>query len=828
MKFRPSIFTQALLLAFLAGCSTQKDRFLNREYHALNTKFNVLFNGNETLAIGKAVLLQNVEDDFLNLLPVEPLLLKGEDQEQQASIPSFSVAEEKAVKAIQKHSMNIGGQQRNRQIQEAYLLLGKARYYDRRFLPALEAFNFLLETYGSTAFYYEAKLWREKINMRLGNSALAIDNLRPVSQRVLFGEKHYAPIQATLAQAFLNLKQEDSARAYIARAALAEKNKATKARYRYIEGQLFERDNAIDSAQIAFQSIVNWKRKAPRIFWLQAKLQSIRLKAIQDSLSPLSSLEKMSRLFENQPYLHLIHQQQARYLLSQQQDSLALKYYNQSLQSPSTDTATKRSNYRELADYYFQAGEYVKTGAYLDSLLSHISTEGRLKKTIQRERESLDDVIVLEKAIRTTDSILTLVAMSKEDQRAFFQAELDRKRARELASIKEEKKGLFIFGKNNTNTFYFYNDRLLISGRQAFLSTWGNRPNRDNWKEVSKAEQFTENAVVTDENETTASTFFIETADFFIEQLPKEPHRLDSLAHVRRQAYLDVGILYKEKFSNTALALNRLSKLLLLSPNQAQEESALYHCFKLLEFKLPKKAQRYKSTLLRKFPNSPFAQILNNPEDYMLAKNQTPSSAYEKLYSAFKKQAYTTVLEEGENMKILFSGTALVSKIAVLQAKAIGRLQGEEAYKQAITDFLEKHPNADEAAYARQSLALLKAKGKQPAPTLKSYKWVFVFEDKDTVDTTVAQMQAVLEKDNNTQWKISRDVYSKETDFVVVHTKNQYPDMKFYLKQWQQIPEFEKEVNNFVLLSAQYEEIQRLKTWKPKRKMLDKNEKQRN
>ena len=89
-------------------------------------------------------------------------------------------------------------------------------------------------------------------------------------------------------------------------------------------------------------------------------------------------------------------------------------------------------------------------------------------------------------------------------------------------------------------------------------------------------------------------------------------------------------------------------------------------------------------------------------------------------------------------------------------------------------------------------------------------------------------MQAVLEKDNNTQWKISRDVYSKETDFVVVHTKNQYPDMKFYLKQWQQIPEFEKEVNNFVLLSAQYEEIQRLKTWKPKRKMLDKNEKQRN
>jgi hypothetical protein len=39
------------------------------------------------------------------------------------------LAETKATKAIQKHSMNIDG--RNFQIDEAYLLLGKARYYDQ-------------------------------------------------------------------------------------------------------------------------------------------------------------------------------------------------------------------------------------------------------------------------------------------------------------------------------------------------------------------------------------------------------------------------------------------------------------------------------------------------------------------------------------------------------------------------------------------------------------------------------------------------------------------------------------------------------------------------
>jgi hypothetical protein len=52
------------------------------------------------------------------------------------------LAETKA-KTIQKHSMNIDGTEKNYQIDEAYLLLGKARYYDQRFIPALDAFNYI-------------------------------------------------------------------------------------------------------------------------------------------------------------------------------------------------------------------------------------------------------------------------------------------------------------------------------------------------------------------------------------------------------------------------------------------------------------------------------------------------------------------------------------------------------------------------------------------------------------------------------------------------------------------------------------------------------------
>ena len=125
--------------------------------------------------------------------------------------------------------MNIGGRQRNRQIQDAYLLLGKARYFDRRFIPALEAFNYLLEGYfGKEKVYFEGKLWREKTNLRMGNNALAIDNLKPMAKSIPFGGPLYADVNATVAQAYLNLKNNDSARAYITQAALAEKTEQPK------------------------------------------------------------------------------------------------------------------------------------------------------------------------------------------------------------------------------------------------------------------------------------------------------------------------------------------------------------------------------------------------------------------------------------------------------------------------------------------------------------------------------------------------------------------------------------------------------------------------
>ncbi|MGB1444226.1 MAG: tetratricopeptide repeat protein [Flavobacteriaceae bacterium] len=811
--------TRTILLAFLGGmvlaCSTQKNNLVNREYHALNTKFNVLFNGKEALEIGKAVLYQNNQDNFLAVLPVEPIVLQGEDEENKASIPSFNLAEEKAVKAIQKHSMNIGGKQRNRQIQDAYLLLGKARYFDRRFLPALEAFNYLLEGYfGNEDVYYEARLWREKTNLRLRNNALVVDNLKPLAQRIPFGAPLFSDVNATLAQAYINLKNQDSAAVYISQAALAEKDKTTKARYRYIEAQLLERAHLIDSARQAFQTIVSWKRKAPRIFWMQAKLQTIRLQAQLDSVSPLPALERLSKLFENQPYLHLIHQQEARYLLSQKQDSLALSYFNKSLRSPNIDTSTQIANYRELADYYFQAGGYVKTGAYLDSLLRQIPEEGRFKMNIQRERDGLDEVIALEQVIRSTDSILSLAAMTKEEQLSFFQNVIDEKRAKELAAIEEDKKGFFSFGNNPANVFYFYNERLVVQGKQAFLSTWGNRPNSDNWNRQSVINSASVEEEKASQEQETAS-FFIETPDFFVEQIPTDTLALAALRKDRRQAYLDVGIIYKEKFKNNPLALSRLDKVFQLKPSETQEVSALYHTFKILENTDPERAISYRTTLLERYPDSPFAQIVKDPENFKLEENQSPSGLYERAYRAYLNQEFQAVLNACVNLEVIVSGTPLAPKVAFLKAITLGRLDGEEAYIQNLKKLVELYPNAREANLAITTLIRLDEERqlKFKPLVLNTYKWVLSFPIEQPLDQLLAALRKSLDEEQKQAWKITQDAYSRKTHFIVIHSRQQLPETEYFLKKWAELPNFEQNVNNFVLLSAQYEQIQRFKSW---------------
>ncbi|MBT8296268.1 MAG: hypothetical protein KJO51_07615, partial [Gramella sp.] len=203
MKRISRILLFFLLSIIIWSCSRKKNSFVNRNYHAVTAQYNTLYNGQLAFEQGREEINQNYADNYWDILPVERL-----DVDDMILLPdsirnqNFGRAEEKAVKAIQKHSMQVKGKERNPQIDEAYLLLGKARYFDRRFIPALDAFNYILYRYPASDNITHARIWREKTNLRIGNEKLAIKNLKKILDSDRLNDKDLADASSSLAQAY--------------------------------------------------------------------------------------------------------------------------------------------------------------------------------------------------------------------------------------------------------------------------------------------------------------------------------------------------------------------------------------------------------------------------------------------------------------------------------------------------------------------------------------------------------------------------------------------------------------------------------------------------
>ena len=168
---------------------------------------------------GQESLISTFNDNYWDILPIERIAFDEDISirlNEDDGDPNFLKAEEKAIKAIQKHSMKIDGEEYNPQVDEAFMLLGKARYYDQRFVPSLEAFNYVLAYYPKSNNIAQAKIWKQKANIRLENNEVAIENLLKIFKvEDKLKDQDKADAYAILAQAYLNLKHKDTALFYM-------------------------------------------------------------------------------------------------------------------------------------------------------------------------------------------------------------------------------------------------------------------------------------------------------------------------------------------------------------------------------------------------------------------------------------------------------------------------------------------------------------------------------------------------------------------------------------------------------------------------------------
>jgi hypothetical protein len=309
-----------------------------------------------------------------------------------------------------------------------------------------------------------------------------------------------------------------------------------------------------------------------------------------------------------------------------------------------------------------------------------------------------------------------------------------------------------------------------------------------------------------------------ENAQSYVDLLPKSSTLLDSLSKQRNQAYLEVGILYKEKFKNTVLASDRLKKLLVSKPNENQKLNAWYHLYKMNELDQPKTALVYKDKIVREYPDSRFARIINDPENFKLKENETPEIRYESFYQLYLNQQYEEVLAQGENLMIIFSGTPLVSKVAHLMANASGRLDGLDSWKEKLKKLIENYPNSEASSQAKNTLATLETVNQSEKPTkvYLNYKLIFpvLKENQNQFQELRDEVNRALKEAKISFGRITNEVYDRDYIFLVVNDLREKPNTSFTLNDKTRTNLSTAFSNKFVVLSSQYIDIQLFKSWK--------------
>lgn len=816
---------------------------MNRNWHAVTAEYNTLYNGNIALQLGIEELNSSYLDNYWQILPVERMHIRQNVLAPGENVnPNFAVAEEKAVKAVQRHSMLIEGSEKNPQIDEAYLLLGQARYYDQRFVPALEAFNYVLHKYPLSNTINEARVWREKTNMRLEFDELAIRNLKKILRDKNLDREDRANASATLAQAYINIGAQDSAVAPLKTAAkLTDKNEE-RGRYWFITGQLYERLNKRDSAKYAFQEVIDLNRRTPRIYLINAQIAQINNNS---EISPADKAEVLDQLLdmagdrENRPYLDKIYFQLANFHYDDGSYELAEGYYNRSLKNSVNNPVLQSLNYEILGNINFDAANFEVAGAYYDSTLQKLAQNSREYRFIKKKKENLEDVIYYESLVRKNDSILFVASLPEEEQLEYFTAYTDKLREKAInegIQPEQAQEATNYFEKRRTgvpgvpmpgNSFYFYNPTTVAYGKQEFERIWGNRVLVDNWRTSKGGSAIT--AVQSEVSQNLWNNDPRFDPQTYISKIPKSPAVLDSLKQELNFSNYQLGLIYREKFKENELAAERLEMLLVNEPQERLLIPAKYHLYKIyIELGDKARAQALKNDIIFEFPKSRYAAILQNP-GALLEDENNPTALYEELYKEYEKQHFEEVISRSDELIKTFSGDEIVPKLELLKAMAEGRLYGFEKYKESLNYVALNYPQAEEGKKAQEllktAIPTLARKEFQKGDLGSAFKLVFQFDKNipDEADSFRRELEKLITGQDHRDLQVSFDVYNPTLDFVVVHGFPSAVEAMAFASKLNEEKNVPVDQNSFYISSSNYQIAQIHKNIETYLKTLNKN-----
>ena len=565
----------------------------------------------------------------------------------------------------------------------------------------------------------------------------------------------------------------------------------------------------------------------------------------------LADLDRLAKDIKNEEFRDQIYYAMAEIALEQGDKAEAISLYKKSLSYNVNNKQQKAESYLAIADLYYEADNYVPAQLYFDSTFQVMAKNDDRFARVQNLSKNLLDIAKNIVIIEELDSLLELGTKTE--------SELKKLAYNKLKEQEEAKRAAATSGAvaNNSNrpaitttrvgalqdesTFFAYDDRNVKRGIREFERRWGNRPLEDNWRRrsaITSAGSSEAVAEVEEENTTAVDALTDDQLLALLEGIPRtDPERTKANVQII-DAMFALGTLYRDRLQNNEKAVEVLEELNQRFPKNNYELESWYYLY-LAHFELNNRAKsnQYRELILGKYASSKYARVLLDPDFAAKLANQEYeiNLYYDEAYQLLQSGDYDKAQNMAMEAKLKFGAdNPLKARFDLLYALTVGKKEGEQAYKNALTQVITKHPDTDEQRTAREILRILGG-GNSRLPGVKdqSIQANFKLDDNQVhfvlvayngevnLNSAKAELSDYNKKFHRSQRLTISNVFlgadptSRTPMLIVRRFNNRAEAMKYYDSANKNIGEFQKQDSNFDLFAislSNYREILQAKS----------------
>lgn len=720
----------AFFVILISGCATDKDAWLNRNYHSITTRYNGYFNGKESLKEGEAMLRERHQDDYSQVL----YLFQTGDQTIASSANSYmDVAIRKAGVQIQKHTMYIRGKEHNRWIDDCWLLIGKGHFYKMEYEMANQNFDFVIARYRDQPTRYEAMLWKSRANTQMkrfeDNEALlgllqkSID-ARETSWKV----KRLYPL--VLADHHLQQGNYEAAINPLKKAIRLNRNKNVNTRTTFILAQVYQELGMLEEASKQYRKVIKKNPKYEMAFNAKINLAKCFSEEKGDARSIKKYLAKMAKDEKNKEYLDQVYFVLAEVYMKEKNDTMAMKNLKLSVQHATNNLNQKAISSLMLADLSFKHENYPDAQAYYDSAVTYLQKDYPNYDQLMKKHDILSRLVNNIMVVQVQDSLQRLAKMPAGERMRIVNgiiAEINRKEqeAREAETQQFQNFGFLEMENRNlqqqqksSGDWYFDNPATRSFGFSEFRNKWGDRKLEDMWRLSNRrgGDFMTEEELRLDsirQDSIKSVQAQLKNPEFYLKNIPLTPEAMAASDAKIERALYNMGYIYFYELSDNdksiesfELQIKRFPKGVMIPPAYYQ----LYQVYTRLGFH--DKAAQVKNRLMQEHPDHEYAMILADP-DYF--KNRAleldrHKMFYNNAYALFINGKLKEAAAKVDSALAQSSFSDIHPRLSLLKALVLGKMEGKASYIKALEHTSSNYKNTPESKHATELLALLAEK----------------------------------------------------------------------------------------------------------------------